>query len=340
MKTRNMALLIAALGLLLSGCTIPPNADQLPEWVLNPGSRYSTTRYLSATGQGDTLRAAESQAFGRLAGRFKTHIQSSEQVSDEAAERFGSTSAFEKTSNYRSDIQLEAEETLLNVETLEQHRDAKGRIYVLVALNRLDTAQLYEEKIAAKSSRIISLQNDEPGKLEEYAKARQSLILGLENRQLIEQLAVIHRSSAEMLDLPYQLDQLRLRLAQAGNSIRFNVNMQGNQATPFGRKISAVMTGQGFTESSVSDLHISGTVTIQDMNFLRNDIQTVRYQLLLNVKDPLGHTLITLQKEGRESHLSREDARRRAERTVNQLIERELVHRLDVLFTQLAGGNS
>ena len=51
----------------------------------------------------------------------------------------------------------------------------------------------------------------------------------------------------------------------------------------------------------------------------------------------LGKTIITLQKEGRESHLTPDDARRRAERTVNELIEKEINARLNNLLDTLSG---
>lgn len=339
MKKGSTVLLAAALGFLLSGCATAPPGTKLPEWVLTPDAHYSSSRYLTAVGLGDTLRSAESHAFNRLAGRFKTRVQSSERLSDTAAETFGSTHSFEKTSAYLSDIQLETDETLLNVETLAQHHDMRGRVYVLVALDRLDTARLYTERIAANTRRIESLANSEPYKLKEYAKARQALTLGLKNQQLINRLSVIHSSSAEMLHLPYKLDQLRMRTAQAGHSIRFDINLPGSSA-PFARQVAEVMTKRGFTESAEGDLHLSGKVTIQDMTFLRDDLHTVRYRLLLNMKDSSGKTLITLQKEGRESHLSQEDAHHRAERTVSQLISKMLNARLDRLLDHLGGEES
>ncbi|MFC1467657.1 LPP20 family lipoprotein [Verrucomicrobiota bacterium] len=340
MKTRNTVLLAATLSLLLSGCATTPSAKKLPKWVLHPDSKYSSVRYMTAVGEGDTLRAAEGHAFNRLAGRFKTRVQASERVSDRAEETFGKKLSFEKTSEYLSDIQLETDETLLNVETLEQYHDAKGRVYALVALNRADTAQLYKEKIAENAQRIRSLMGGDPYKLKAYAKARLALALGLANQQLIDRLSIIHHDSATMANLPYELDLLRMRAAQASHSIRFKVSMQGNQSAAFGQQVSSVMTRRGFTESAVSDLRISGTVSIQDIHFPRKDINTVRFQLLLNVNDQLGKTLITLKKDGREAHLSQENARRRAERTVNQLIEKELNARLNVLLDHLAGGES
>lgn len=341
MKTQGtVLLLVTTLSLLLSGCHTPSSTPPLPSWVLDPGSTYPASGYMTAVGEGASLRAAESQAFKRLAGRFKTHVQANEQLSDSVAESFGRDYAYEKTSEYLSDVKVTADETLLNVETLEQFHGSKGAVYVLAGFNRLETARLYEDKMAAISAQIGSLKKSDPYQLKEYAKARQALMLGLKNQQLLSQLAVIHRPSAELMNLPYNLDALRQRAAEASHAIRFKARLEGTPSESFERQISAVMTQRGFSENPAGDLLISGTVSIQDMSFLRDDICTVRYRLLLQVTDPSGKTLITLQKEGRESALSKEEAHRRAERTINALIARELNLRLDQLLDQLAGGES
>jgi hypothetical protein len=335
MKTHGTLLPIVTFALVLSGCT---TRHALPDWVLKPDAAYSSSRYITAVGVGDTLRAAEGQAFSRLAGRFKTRIQSNEQLSDRVAESFGKTESFEKNSVYLSDIQLETNETLLNVETLEQFRDATGRIYVLAALNRLETARLYDEKIHENAQRIQSLNPYDPYPLKEYAQARQALALGLENQLLINQLAVIHRDAADMLMLPYQLDALRQRTAQAGHAVQFNVAMKDASAEPFARQIAAVMTQRGFTEKDRGDLRITGSVQIREVAFLRNDLHTVRYQLQLNLTDASGKTWIALQNEGRESRLTLHEAQRHAELIVNALIEQELNERLNTMLAQLVGG--
>jgi hypothetical protein len=338
MNTKSTLPILASI--LLCGCISQPNTNRMPDWALNPDARYPAEQYLTAIGEGDTLRAAEANAFNRLAGRFKIDIQSTQTLNDTAAETFGTQHAYEKTSEFQSAIQLQANETLLNVQTLHQHRDARGRIYVLIALKRPETARLYEHKIEKNSERILSLQGDDPYKLKTYAKARQALILGLTNKQLLDQLQIIYPPSAALSQPTYNLDLLRIRTAQATSAIRFNIDMPGNQATPFKNQVAAVLTQRGFTESSLSDLRITGSVTITPASFLRSDLNTVRYRLLLNIKDQLGTTLITLQKEGRESHLTPEEALLRAERTVNQAIEKELTNRLNELLDTLSGQKS
>jgi hypothetical protein len=338
MKTRYTLPTLACI--LLCGCISRPSATRIPNWALNPDAHYPAEQYLTAIGEGDTLRAAEANAFNRLAGRFKTDIQSTQTLNDNAAETFGTQHAYEKTSEFQSAIQLQTSETLLNVQTLHQHRDARGRIYALIALKRPETARLYEHKIEKNSERIQSLQGDDPYKLKTYAKARQALILGLANQQLLDQLQIIYPPSAALSQPPYSLDLLRIRAAQATSAVRFNIDMPGNQAAPFRNQIATVLSRRGFTESSLSDLRISGSVNIHPASFLRADLNTVRYRILLNVKDQLGETLITLQKEGRESHLTPEEALLRAERTVNQLIEKELTNRLNELLDSLSGQNS
>lgn len=340
MKRCSFILIAVALILFFSGCATPPSARKLPDWVLNPDLKYSSARYLTAVGTGDTLRAAEGQAFNRLAGRFKTRVQASERVSDATAETFGSSRSFDKTSEYLSDIQLETDATLLNVETLEQHRDATGHVYALIALNRLETANVYEQKIADNARRIVHLTPPDSDKLVVYARARQALILGLKNQQLVDQLAIIHGGSDAVMNRSYSLANLHVRVAESTRAIRFNVHMRGDLAESFGRQVASVMTQRGFSENAVGHLQIFGSVTIQDMEFLRKDLSTVRYCLVLNLQDAQGKTVISLQKEGRESHLSKEEVHRRVERTVNQLITQELNARLNALLSSMTGEES
>lgn len=328
---------ITALSVLLGACATGGATNSLPRWVLQPESVYSSSRYLTAVGEGDTMAAAETHALGRLAGRFKTRVQSTEQLSDRVRETFGKVQEFEKTSGYQSDVRLEIDQTLLNVKTAEQFRDAHGRMYVLILIDRLETAGLYEQAIADNARRIIHLVEEDPSKLRSYAKSQQALKLGLTNQMLVAQLAVIHPMSADRIDLPYELELVRMQAAQATTAIHFDVSLQGQQSKSLEQQIRAWMTARGFTAHSDCDLCISGTLAIESADFLREDISTVRYRVLVNIKDKNAQTLLALQKEGRESHMTEDQAIRRAERTVGQMVEEELLKRMEMLVENLAG---
>ena len=328
---------IAVLSLLLCGCATRLARQTPPQWVLAPGAVYSSDRYLTAVGEGDTLGAAETHALSRMAGRFETRVQSSQQLSDQVAETFGQKHEFERQSDYQSSIHLQTDQTLLNTKTARQFQDATGRVYVLVVLDRLETAQIYEQTIAENAQRIASLMNADPSKLVAYAKAQRALELGLNNQMLIAQLAIIHPIGSHRIGLPYKLEQLRQRLAQAIAAVRFHVSLVGDRSEPLEQQIRALMTARGFTAHWICDLCITGTLSIGSMNFLRQDIRTVRYRVLVNMKGEDGHTLLAMQKEGRESHITEQEAYRRAERTVHQLVEKELLGRLDILVENLAG---
>lgn len=337
MKRYNMDLAITALCFLLCGCARDLAVKPLPQWVLEPHAIYASSQYLTAVGEGDTFHAARTQAMGRLAGRFKTRVQSTERLSDEVQETFGGKQAYKKTSGYKSDIQLESDQTLLNVKTAEQFRDALGRVYVLVVLERSETAQLYEQSIADHARRIVRLATGDPSKLTAYAKRQQALKLGLKNQMLIDQLSIIDPMTAQRISLPYQLELLREQAAQATRAIKFRISLGGDRSAPLEQHIRTLMTARGFTAGSTCDLCIFGTLSIESMKFLRDDIRTVRYRVQINIKDPKEQTLLAMQRDGRESHMTVQEAYRRAERTVNELVENELIERLDLLLENLAG---
>ena len=339
MSRFSTSLFMAALCLLLGGCGARLASKSLPQWVLEPESAYSSSQYLTSIGEGDTLRSAETHALRRLAGRFKTRVQSTERLSDRVQETFGAAEAYEKKSAYQSDTRLETDQTLLNVRTAEQYRDKTGRVYALIVLDRLETSRLYEQSIIDNAQRIALLTKTNPSKLASYASTQLALKLGLKNKMLLDQLAIIHPKSAQQLGLPYGLDQLRSQAAEATGMIRFKVDLEGDRSGPLAGQIRAWMTARGFKASSVCDLCITGSLSIESMDFLREDLRTVRYYLLVNMKDAKAQTLLAMQKEGRESHITVEQAYRRAERTVQQFVEKELSDRLEMLIENLSGGS-
>ncbi len=327
---------VVALSVCCGRCVSDPSATTpLPRWVSQPAAVYSSDRYLTAVGEGDTMSAAETHAFMRLAGHFETRVQSTQRLSDRVRESFGRTDEYERESEYQSDIHLQTDQALLNVKVAEHFSHAGGRVYVLLVLDRAATAELYKMKIIDNADRILALIKPTPSKLVAYANGKKALERGRQNQRLIGQLAVIRPTSAVQMNLPYQIDSLQNQVAMSAGDIRFRVTVKGRGAGPLEQQIRGLMAWHAFTAGSPCDLCISGTLSIDISSFPRHDIKTVRYHVSVEVKDRQSKTLFTLQQAGRESHITEQEAYLRAERTIHQLIGKQLKARMEALFDKM-----
>ena len=122
-----------------------------PDWVENPKNVYPDSQYLVAVGEGDTRQAAENSAQAKLARIFEAHIESDERLLDQTHEN---GKAFERTTDFTTDINILSSQTLHNIQHAEAWRDKLGRVHAVAYLDRRETANIYRSKIDEKTTQI------------------------------------------------------------------------------------------------------------------------------------------------------------------------------------------
>ncbi len=331
-KPRLPAILLLAT-MWLPGCKMMGGGA--PGWMENPKTVYPEARYLVAVGEGDTRRAAENAAAANLSRIFEAHIESDERLLDQSHE---TGKSFERTTDFTTDINILSSQTLYNIQHAEAWGDPNGRYHAVAYLERGETARIYRDKIAKETTTIqflLAQSEQTNNRLKKYALLRNAARHAAENKILLQQLKVIHPPSMASAAPDYSEDTIRKALADAARQIRVDIDIDGDNDRRIGSCIEELITHYGFIVGRPSTLNIAGRVEVRDTGRRTANLVFVRYELNVQIKDASNDILVSLSEKGREGHISMDEARIRAFRTLEDSIKASGASRLESYFDTL-----
>lgn len=306
-----------------------------PEWVSNPKTVYPDDLYLAAVGTGDTRRSAENAAAASLSRIFESHIESDERLVDQTRE---TTTSFERTTDFTTDINILSSQTLFNIQHAEAWKDELGRYHAVAYLNRRETADIYRDKINEQTTRVNFLRAsaaNSDGLLKTYATLRAANTHAKDADNLLRQLKVIHSPSVPDSTPGYSMNQLRKRLADTAKQIKVAIDVDGDDEKRMTAMLQEFITGYGFVIGKPIVLNIEATVDVTDTGERDQGLVFVRYELMLQVKDSKDNVVATVRDKGREAHKTLDQARTRSIRTLENSIKAGGAQRLDAYFDSL-----
>jgi len=317
--------------------------NRQPNWITNPESEYPNSLYMTAVGQGDSRNEAEKRAIGNLAQIFKAEVSVEETVTESYEELMSSGEiAASGSSSMESAVSVNAEQTLQNVQIGESYTDDLGRVYVLAYLDRMQTATIYETQIEENNRRIVDFQDlaqtTSGNPAQHYALLNAAHIIARQNVGLLAQLNIISPTSREMMQLPYQADQLAQERAASAKKISFFVEIQNDQNDKVTNLIKEELADLGFVSVANANalLQLRGDVLFEPVDLDRQGQKFVRWVLNLSVLNAQAESIINLTKSGREGHLNEAEAQARALRTIASIIQKEVQGKIVQYFNRLA----
>lgn len=323
-----------ALLALLAGCLA--TGKRIPAWVANPQAAYPEDRYLAAVGEGDTRQAAENAADANLARIFESRIDSSERVVDKSRENDRS---LERTTDFTADISILSSQTLCNIRHAEAWKDPAGRIHAVAYIDRRETAALYLDKIREEAARVgflLAQARKTENPLKRYATLRAALRHAEAGQLLLRQLKTIHPPSADAAAPDYSLERIRSDLSVAAHAIRVRISIEGDDRGRIRSAIEQLVTRYGFVVGTPAQLEITGSISVEDTGQRVSGLAFVRYDLSLRLRQVAdGSTILSIRERGREGHISLNEARNRAFRTLENQLQADDKRRLDAYFDSL-----
>jgi len=319
--------------LLVTGCA--PSLRKPPGWFLHPQTAYSTAHYLVSIGEGDSRRNAENSAAAGLARIFESNIRATETETETTTETRGSQSTFDQFSELRSDIRIDSEQNLLNIQFGETYIDPDRRVHAVAFIPRAETAEIYRKKIEEHASAIVfltRLSEIASSPIEKYALQRAAIRKALQNEILLAQLDILDLSARDRTSLDYDPQLLYSQAVAAAQAVTFSVALEG----PGGDALRETLTGMGFSESQKAELRFSGNVILEETDLQRGSLVFVRYQLTLNIRTRDGTLVRVLNDSHREGHLSLEEATARIQRSLRAKIHTRIPEELGNFFDQLS----
>jgi hypothetical protein len=322
------------------GCAATgPVTAARPAWMENPQMKYPVKYYLTAVGEGDTLQAAEAVAAGNLAKIFRTHITVDERLTERYYELIGKQNLYQEQTQFDRNVGMVTSMSLQNVQYPERYTDSKtGRVYVLAALNRAETAAIHVTRLKENNERTARFvaRSDALSPSLTYAALSAAVAISADSQQLLEQLDVLYPAAKAQVTMQFAHDDLQQRLATAAGAIGFSVAIEGDTDGKVTQAVTSLLTGLGFVVSPDSPfLRVRGTVSLEQTDLGRQGLHFVRYLMKLDMLDAYGKTVLAMSEHGREGHVSLNEAANRCLRSMISALDRQLVYKLFMYFDQL-----
>ncbi|MCD6180792.1 MAG: hypothetical protein J7K89_00230 [Candidatus Cloacimonetes bacterium] len=334
-------ILLITLSLLLMACAVQAKKKKgksgPPKWLDNPQAVYAPSQFLSALGEGDSRSEAEAMASGNLAKIFEQTVTADEtfmQRYDELTQ--GSNSSVSMENSVIKNVNVQAGQTLMNIQFGESYTDNMGRVHVIGYLDRLKTGELYEGRIndnAAQIAFFYKKATSSQDAIERYSAMNAAASFVVATDVLLKQLDIISPTSKEFLELGYNGNEIKQQAAELARDISFSINISGDDEGKVAIAVKELMTDYGFVVAPKGLLSTSGTIVMEETDLKRNNVVFVRYDLQLLLKDASGKTIVALDETGREGHTSFTEAKARAYKYLTKKIKKKFKSKLDAYFT-------
>jgi hypothetical protein len=346
---------------LLSGCASPPppgvgrppaggasassggGKGEMPDWFLNPQSVYPDNKYMTALGSGDTRRAAEQSALGALSQRFEAKVTMDMQTQDRYRELItsGGGGYTEQEMAVNQGINVQSNQTLVNVQFGEAAVDEQGRVHVIAYLERAPTGKLYQELIRKNGEKVASFlaeaqASDE--KIRRYAYLSAAATVAAGNEMLIEQLRIIAPGYEKQLGLPYEVNEVNKRRADAASGMKAAVAIQGDEGSRITSVVKEALGELRFPMGQPATIKVEGSVSLQEAGG-RADFKTVNWVLALTMYGPDGSSIVSYNNQDDASGVSVDTARSFAYDDMEEDVQKQFIGALRDYFNGMVMGD-
>ncbi|MBC8385103.1 MAG: LPP20 family lipoprotein [Candidatus Cloacimonetes bacterium] len=338
------AIFVAILIFLILSCAVQAKGKKemgkKPAWLENPKSKYPEQLYLTAIGDGDSRNDAENMAAANLSKIFESKIKAEETTK----QRYRELTVSKKTStedemSIEKNVNILSEQTLYNIQFADSYTNELGRVYTLAYLKRMETGEIYEEKINKNSEQILHFTTQSKKAtdiLRKYSAMNAASVVALNNNILLDQLSIISPDTKEFLELHYDYNNIVKETAELAKQVGFSVTIRNDPDNKIGIAVESMLTDLGFVISNNGVLNIKSDVMFENTDLKRDDdFKFVRYNFNLNIENRAGDTIVSLAEKGKEGHTTHFEARERAIRTIGEKINKSLKKKLIAYFDGL-----
>jgi hypothetical protein len=312
----------------------PVVSGQRPEWIDGESRRYPSVRYLTGVGYGADRPGAEDRARSEIAKVFYSEVTSSnrtlQQIMESAAD--GQTRSSERI-DFEEVINVSTHKVLSGVRVVQVYRDSDGQppFYALAVLDRYQAKEILTAKIGELDADIRQLYTEslQTGDKLTRVKQLQACVDKHALRQAYDaELRVVDPAgrgmapSVNFTDIQARLNETLLK------DFFIAVSVSGPRADEIRQALTEALNEQGFAVSEqIADASVlaRGTVDIQPIDQPDPKWKFVRWKAYFDLVDRNGGAVFgSVQKTGREGHLSTAQAEERAVRKMRGLLAADI----------------
>lgn len=315
--------------LMAAACAGSKPAEEIPAADLFPDDRFLNAEAVGAT-EGEAKRAAMAQLAAIFESRVyaRTVQQATSWMGEGLPEQFDRQ--VEQTIRIHTDVQLEG----ARIGRVEPD-DAGGGFRALAVLDRRQAVGRWQRELAetqmALDGQVEALLGVK-GRLSRLAALNRITALMVRQAAIESRLSVLGRPATPGLDDRSDIVVQRERMAR---DVSLYVQLDGNPAPPFTRRLNALLSGDGYTLTPYRDAAaglITGTVRIQPLDLGNPDVRFIRAIADVQLVDmDTDVQIATFDESVRKGHVDEGEAARRAVEGVAEQVARKLVRAFNTL---------
>ena len=315
--------------LIAAACAGSKPAEEIPAADLFPDDRFLTAEAVGAT-EGEAKRAA----MAALAAIFESRVyartvqQATSWMGAGLPEQFDKQ--VEQTVRIHTDVQLEG----ARIGRVEPD-EAAGGFRALAVLDRRQAVSRWQRELAETQMAIdgqVEALIGVKGRLSRLAALNRITELMVRQAAIESRLSVLGRPATPGLDDRSDIIVQRERMAR---DVSLYVQLDGNPAPPFTRRLNALLSGDGYTLTPYRDEAaglITGTIRIQPLDLGNPDVRFIRAMADVKLVDMDTDVQIAAFDESvRKGHVNEGEAARRAVEGVAAKVADKLVRALNTL---------
>jgi hypothetical protein len=236
----------------------------------------------------------------------------------------------EQTVRIHTNVQLEGARI-----SRVQPDEATGGFRALAVLDRLQAISRWQRELAETQMTIdgqMEALAGVKGRLSRLAALNRITAMMVRQAAIESRLSVLGRPAAPSLDDRSDIIAQRERMTR---DVSLYVQLEGNPAPPFTRRLNALLSGDGYTLTPYRDEAaglITGTIRLQPLDLGNPDVRFIRAMADVQLLDMDTDVQIAAFDESvRKAHVDEGEAARRAVEGVAEQVANKLVHALNTL---------
>lgn len=323
---RLIAVLATVMFLLAAGCAETPKSPQTPQIAHVPD--YPESRYLVATGYGDTPTEAAREARSAMAAIFSSTVYG--ETMARATSAFGLDGEEQFQKQVASTVSVITSVALEGVRIVDGGKDEKTGAYKsLAVLDRRQAGAQWQQEVDAIDERLTAEMAALPsvkGDLFRLAALNRIAALAVEQEALTSRLRVVGASTA--MAHTVDLQPVATELAALRQKAAVFVSLDGEQSTAAANVIKAGLSREGVlitNDAAAASGRITGTVLLQPLNIDNPMAQFIRAVITADISDAgTGVSLKSVTARVRKASADEAEAARMAVNAASEQIAVEI----------------
>ena len=336
--------------IIMTGCAtnkkdIRSTKGKKPDWVDGESIRYPAASYLSGVGYGPDRQSTEDKARAEIAKIFYSDINSRSQTYQEYLQTIsGKKSETAEKLSIEEITEVTTKKVLSGVRIVQIHEVStpKPVFYALAVLDRNQSEEILRSKIKETDQDIQNLlfnaehEEDKLSKIKGLKACIRKYIL----REAYDAELRIVNPSGEGIAPPVNFTEIKNRL----NDILLRdfliaLSIKGSKAKEIQEALVEALNQNGFSVSEDMDkvsVIVRGTIKINPIDRKTSDWKYVRWNVYIDLVDQKGGAVFgSVNKTGREGHLSLPQAENKAVRKIRKTVTTDIAEELkQYIFSQ------